>query len=189
MVMKKDIYENYYWQNDKIRLRLWEPKDREEVYKNDLDSECMALVQEEICLPPKKVKMDLEGNSAEPNIGAPSFTIIDLDENYVGHIHFNYINERHGTFSLGLIISKEQRGKGYGKSAMLILLEYAFNERRLHKFDGYCYDENVGSAKMMESLGCKREGISRECVYMNGKYHDRILYGMTADEYRKLHNR
>jgi RimJ/RimL family protein N-acetyltransferase len=186
MKIKEDIYENYYWQNDKIRLRLWEPKDYEESYKNDLDSECMALVQEEICLPPKKVKIALEENSAEPNTEAPSFTIVDLEDNYVGHIHFNYINERHGTFSLGLIISKEHRGKGYGKSAMLLMLKYAFNERRLHKFEGFCYDDNVVSAKMMESLGCKREGISRECVYMNGKYHDRFLYGLTVDEYREL---
>ena len=82
-----------------------------------------------------------------------------------------------------MIIHKPHRGKGYGKAAMKLLLEYAFNERRLHKFAGFCFDDNLSSRKMMESLGCKQEGRSREEVYMNGKYHDRILYGLIKDEY------
>lgn len=69
----------------------------------------------------------------------------------------------------------------------MILLEYAFNERRLHKFDGFCYDDNIASVKMMEALGCKLEGISRECVFMNGRYHNRLLYGMTENGYRAVY--
>ena len=44
-------------------------------------------------------------------------------------------------------------------------------------------DENIASAKMMQSIGCKLEGTSRECVFMNGKYHDRLIFGLTANEY------
>ncbi len=176
-------YSNYYFQNDKIRLRLWEPRDAESSYIDDLDSVCMSLVHEEIPLPGQRVNVDLSGNSAEPNYSAPAFTITDLDDNYLGHIHFNYINERHGTFSIGLLITAKQRNKGYGKAALELLIKYAFEERRLHKFEGYCLDENVASAKMMKAVGCKQEGASRECVYMNGKYHDRLIFGLTSDEY------
>lgn len=182
-------YSNYYFQNDKIRLRLWEPRDAESGYIDDLDSVCMSLVHEEIPLPGQRVNIDLTGNSAEPNYSAPAFTITDLDDNYLGHIHFNYINERHGTFSIGLFITAKQRNKGYGKAALELLIKYAFEERRLHKFEGYCLDENVASAKMMKAVGCKQEGVSRECVYMNGKYHDRLIFGLTSDEYfESLHN-
>ncbi len=182
-------YSNYYFQNDKIRLRLWEPRDAESGYVDDLDSVCMSLVHEEIPLPGQRVNVDLSGNSAEPNYSAPAFTITDLDDNYLGHIHFNYINERHGTFSIGLLITAKQRNKGYGKAALELLIKYAFEERRLHKFEGYCLDENVASAKMMKAVGCKQEGVSRECVYMNGKYHDRLIFGLTSDEYfESLHN-
>ncbi len=186
--MEQSTFQTYYWQNDKVRLRLWEPKDASYDYLNDLDSEAMALVQEEVCLPPKKTKVDVNGDSAEPNPAAPAFTIEDLAGNYVGHVHFNYINERHGTFSIGMILLRSQRGKGYGKAAMLLLLEYAFNERRLHKFNGFCYDGNAASARMMTSIGCKQEGVSRENVYMNGRYHDMLLFGMTEEEYRTLYS-
>ena len=109
-------YKNYYFQNDKIRLRLWESKDAVPGYSDELDSKCMALVQEEVPLPGQRTTIDLNGNSAAPNPTAPAFTITDLEDNYLGHIHFNYINERHGTFSLGLLITDSQRGKGYGKA-------------------------------------------------------------------------
>lgn len=176
-------YKNYYFQNEKIRLRLWEPRDAEYDYVNDLDSHGMALVQEEVPLPGQRRMVDLSGDSAEPNASAPAFTITDLEDHYIGHIHFNYINERHGTFSLGVLITECQRGKGYGKAAMGLLIKYAFEERRLHKFEGYCLDDNVASANMMKAVGCILEGKSRECVFMNGKYHDRLIFGMTTEEY------
>ena len=158
-------YKNYYFQNDKIRLRLWEPRDAENAYIDNLDSNCMALVHEEVPLPGQRKSADLSDNSAEPNNTAPAFTITDLEDNYLGHIHFNYINERHGTFSIGLLITEKQRNKGYGKAAMRLLIKYAFEERRLHKFEGYCLDENVASAEMMKAIGCTLEGTSRECVF------------------------
>ena len=36
-------YKNYYFQNEKIRLRLWEPRDAEYDYVNDLDSHVSAV--------------------------------------------------------------------------------------------------------------------------------------------------
>lgn len=184
--MNKNEYENYYWQNDRIRLRLGLPKDTHYSYLVDLDSAGMLLVQEEVPLPPVKQMIEENGESAQPNIAAPAFTIETLDGEYIGHIHFNYINERHGTFSIGMINYRNQRGKGYGEAAIRLLLEYAFNERRLHKFTAYCLDDNKASAALMKKLGCKQEGIVREVVFMNGKYHNQLLFGMTEDEYRAL---
>lgn len=180
----QDVYNSYYWQNDKVRLRLCRTQDSQFAAVDDLDSAAWAMVHEEVVLPSAVKKVDMTGDSDEPNVQAPAFSIETLDGEYIGHIHFNYINERHGTFSIGMILRKGYRGMGYGKAAMKILLEYAFHERRLHKFSGYCLDTNIPSAKMMESLGCVREGTFRETVFMNGKYHDQFFYGLTAGEYK-----
>lgn len=180
----ENVYETYYWQNQLVRLRLWQPKDTASSFADEFDSLAWVFVHDEVTLPPAIKKINAEGDSAPQKPEAPSFTIESLDGAYVGHIHFNYINERHGTFSLGLIISKCQRGKGYGKAAMNLLLNYAFNERRLHKFNGFCLDDNIPSARMMESLGCVLEGRNREVAFINGKYHDQFMYGLTEAEYR-----
>lgn len=39
-------YKNYYYQHDKVRLRLWEPSYAERGYKDELDSNCLVLVQD-----------------------------------------------------------------------------------------------------------------------------------------------
>jgi len=145
----------------------------------------LALVIEHIPLTPviRTAKNDAE--PLENNINSPSFAIETLSGEYVGHCGIHNLNERNGSFSIGMSLLKNQRGKGYGKAAMNIVLEYAFNERRLHRFEGYCLDINTASAKMMESLGCVLEGVNREAIFFNGKYHNRLLYSLLENEYRE----
>jgi RimJ/RimL family protein N-acetyltransferase len=66
---------------------------------------------------------------------------------------------------------------------MKILLKYAFLERRLNKFNDYVLEGNDASAKMLKKLGCIQEGVCRQAVYINGKYMDFILFGLTKDEF------
>jgi RimJ/RimL family protein N-acetyltransferase len=186
--MEQDIYQNYYWQDDKIRLRLWQPKDDASSMLIDHDIIGQSSVGEEMQLPPEIKDCGTDKASAKQNPGAPSFTIETLSGEFVGHIHFNYINERHGTFSVGLILCPSKRGMGYGTSALNMLLRYAFRERRLNKFSGFCLDNNAVSIGMMKKLGCKQEGTVREEVFINGRYHDRLLFGLTATEYNEMRN-
>ena len=176
-------YPRYYFQNKTILLRLWDPQDAASVYLDGQDSAAMAAMYQEMTLPPQKKHPDPSGTSAEHSPAVPAFTITALDGSYLGQIHFSHINERHGTFSLKLFITNEQRRKGYGKAAMELLLKYAFAERRLHKFEGCCLADNTEAAALLRSLGCQLEGTSRECVFLNGQYHDRLLFGLTADEF------
>ncbi|WP_312894921.1 GNAT family N-acetyltransferase [Paenibacillus eucommiae] len=111
------------------------------------------------------------------------FTIENLNGESIGGINLNSIDERNGTFSIGIVIDKQYRGKGYGTRAMKILLKYAFFERRLNKFNDYVLEGNEVSAKMMKKLGCVQEGIRRQVVYINGQYLDFILFGLTKDEF------
>lgn len=183
----ESAYDRYYWQNDKVRLRAMRPEDDdpEKRYFEELDSEAWAMASEEMVLP--AVKREVKANDADAvqDENAPAFSIENLNGEYIGHIHFNEINERHGTFSIGLILWRGYRNQGYGKAAMELLLRYAFYERRLNKFNGTCLDDNAASAGMMKSLGCTREGTIREDVFYNGKFHDRLLFGLTATEYRE----
>lgn len=70
-----------------------------------------------------------------------------------GGINLNSIDERNGTFSIGIQVDRDHRGKGYGTSAVRILLRYAFFERRLNKFNTYVLEGNEASAAMMRKLG------------------------------------
>ncbi|WP_342555660.1 GNAT family protein [Paenibacillus sp. FSL R7-0652] len=184
--MRTIDYSQYYWQDDKVRLRAIEEEDWESVYAEGFDSPARILLECAVELPPtiSGAKQFVEQNAAFSSTnGRIMFTVENLDGDIIGGINLNSIDERNGTFSIGIVIDKPYRGRGYGTSAMNILLSYAFLERRLHKFNDYVLEGNEGSARMMQKLGCVQEGIRRQVAYINGRYMDFILFGLTKDEY------
>ncbi len=184
--MRPIQYDRYFWQDDKVRLRAVRPEDWAAHFYNRFDTPARLLLDAMVELPPTETEARqfaeewVDFNNAASRL---MFSIETLDGEYVGGLNLNAIDERNGTFSIGIQIDRDQRGKGYGTAAMRILLRYAFFERRLHKFNDAVLEGNVASARMMEKLGCVREGVRREVVYANGRYFDDILYGMTAEEF------
>ena len=86
-------------------------------------------------------------------------------------------------FGRGMIMDRSCRGQGYGTAATRILLDYAFNERRLHKYNTFVIDGNTMSETMMQKIGRKHEGTVRETVYHQGQYWNELHYGITAEEF------
>jgi len=189
--MREIGYKNYFWQNDLVRLRALEEDDWELHYANRFDSFARLLLNYEVELPPT---INDSKQSTNPFLdfdfsrGRLMFSIETLEGINIGAINLNSIDERNGTFSIGMIIDGHHRGKGYGTSAMNILLKYAFFERRLNKYYGSVLDGNIASATMLKKLGCKEEGVRKQMVYSGGKYHDEILFGLTKDEYKEAHS-
>lgn len=185
-VIRKIDYSNYFWQDDKVRLRAIQHEDWEGDYIGKFDTPARRLLECAIELPPtisgSKRFAEENADFASTN-GRIMFTIENLEGKNIGGINLNSIDERNGTFSIGIVIDKEYRGKGYGTSAMKILLRYAFLERRLNKFNDSVLEGNEGSAKMMKKLGCVQEGVRRQVVYINGQYLDFIMFGLTKDEF------
>lgn len=179
-------YSNYFWQDGEVRLRAIQTEDWESDYINKFDTHSRRLLECAIELPPTieaaKTFVDENANFSSTNKRI-MFTIENIDGQCIGGINLNSIDERNGTFSIGIVIYKEYQGKGYGTTAMRILLKYAFLERRLNKFNDAVLEGNDSSAKMMKKLGCVQEGVRRKVIYTNGQYLDMILFGLTKDEF------
>ena len=184
--MKPISYDNYYWQNELVRLRAWTAEDWEASYPSLFDSPARFLLQELVELPPVMVPWREENMSwanFNPETGRLAFAIETLAGEVVGGLNLNSINERQGTFGIGIQIHTGERGKGYGTAAMRILLKYAFLERRLNKFNSGCVEGNAASAAMHKRLGCVQEGVRRQMYYHEGRYFDWWLFGLTGDEF------
>ena len=179
-------YRGYFWQSDLVRLRAIEEEDWEGHYRNRYDTPGRRCLNYEVELPPTvdeaRAFVEKYGGFREGS-GRIMFSIETLDGELVGGINLNSIDERNGTFSIGVQIDRDHRGKGYGTAAMQILLLYAFHERRLNKYYGSIIEGNELSAGMLRKLGCIVEGRRRQMIYMEGKYHDEILYGLTREEF------
>jgi RimJ/RimL family protein N-acetyltransferase len=108
-----------------------------------------------------------------------------LDGTSVGTILTHSCNRRVGTFGYGVTIAREHWRQGYATEAIRIVLRYFFDELRYQKVTVQVYAFNEGSTKLHEQLGFQPEGRLRRMVYTDGQYHDVLVFGMTAEEFRE----
>ena len=91
----------------------------------------------------------------------------------------------HRQGEMGWALGVEYRGQGYATEAARALMDYGFNSLGLHRIHADTNSDNRASWRVMERLGMRREAQLREAVYREGKWLDRVIYGMLAEEWRK----
>ena len=92
------------------------------------------------------------------------------------------------TAQLAYVLHPEYWGHGYAKEALLPLLEVGFTQFGLRRITAMVAYENKRSAKVLEALGFRLEGICKEAMKLSdGIYHDMMLYAILKKEWRKLY--
>jgi ribosomal-protein-alanine N-acetyltransferase len=88
--------------------------------------------------------------------------------------------DREGEF--GCEIAPSHWGNGYSTEAGRAMLRFAFGELGLHRVRAECIAENEASARMLERLGMRQEGLLRENRWMKGRWWDTRVYGLLEGE-------
>jgi [ribosomal protein S5]-alanine N-acetyltransferase len=90
---------------------------------------------------------------------------------------------------LGYEIDRRYWGYGYATEASRALLEFGFEQLGLHRIWAYCIAENVASARVLEKIGMKYEGLQRESEWMKNRWWDTLHYAILDHEWRRLYGR
>jgi RimJ/RimL family protein N-acetyltransferase len=181
------------WIGDKVQLRAREPRDADVIplYEHSADERSGWMI-----LPPRSrmaTRKAIE-ESAEKRPG-PQTLALDLaiarreDDLMVGGINVNEVDQVNGTFSYGVGIGREHKGNGYAAEAVLLVMRFMFDERRFQKCEARVYDYNSASLSLHRKLGFVEEGRLRRHLFLAGEYHDELMFGMTAEEFRQLYPR
>lgn len=81
------------------------------------------------------------------------------------------------------------QSKGYGSEALLLMLDYGFGILNLHRIELNVFAYNERAIRAYEKLGFQREGVQRQALYYDHRYHDSILMSMLAGEYREKYGK
>ena len=96
--------------------------------------------------------------------------------------HFNWI-ERSAV--LGIFIGDDKyRNNGYGVEAINLLLEYGFKYLNLHSIRLSLLAINERAHKCYLKCGFKDTGRSREEIFLNGKYYDKLHMDILEHEFK-----
>jgi RimJ/RimL family protein N-acetyltransferase len=92
--------------------------------------------------------------------------------------------DRHTKIAIAL--AKDYQGKGYGSEAINWVVDWAFTFGGLHRVCIESFSFNTGAGRLYKRLGFVEEGRARQELWFNGKFHDRVIFGMLEDEWRSL---
>ena len=126
-------------------------------------------------------------NSQPPS--AVYFAICDIETcTHIGNARLSLIDSIHRVATYGRLIGHQAfRGRGYGSDALIQLLRFGFHHLGLNRIWSSAVMDNQASLGSNDKVGMQREGILREYVYANGKFHDTVVLAMLRKDFDELH--
>jgi len=102
----------------------------------------------------------------------------------VGWAELSELDFRNGHAEVGIVVDEEERGQGYAHDGLAGLLNYCFQDLRLHRVGARVLSINTPSLSLFESLGFKVEGVCRESYFAGGHHLDVTTLGLLAHEFQ-----
>lgn len=102
---------------------------------------------------------------------------VEFDGQVIGTINLHDICRETGRCEIGFSIGSKWRNKGIMTEAAGAVVGHAFEALGFERLTGWCAAENIGSARVMEKIGMRKETCTRKSVQLSdGRYADQIWY-------------
>jgi len=102
----------------------------------------------------------------------------------VGDISLLWASEAHRQGELGFVFHPAHHGVGYATEASGPILAFAFETLGLHRVVGRLEPRNLGSARVLEKLGMRREAHLVENERVKGEWQSELVYALLEREWR-----
>jgi RimJ/RimL family protein N-acetyltransferase len=168
---------------DRITLRPITINDAEAMFASLSDAESMRLTGTQQTFTFEQVQQYCQRIAQADDRADYAITLKDAGT-YVGEVVLNDINwfNRSADFRIALAGSK-WFGKGYGTEATRLIVDFGFRTLKLHRIELEVYDFNPRAQHVYEKVGFVQEGVLRDALLWNGRYHNAILMSILEDEY------
>ena len=103
--------------------------------------------------------------------------VYEPDCKMVGTCGFTSFNTVSDSAEVGYVINPDYWGKGIASEALERVLQFGFEELKLHRIEAKFMLENERSRSVMERVGMTFEGYHREAMLVKGVY---ITYGVCS---------
>jgi RimJ/RimL family protein N-acetyltransferase len=106
------------------------------------------------------------------------------DERVIGEVLlFNFARESRRA-EMGYALARDAWGRGYVSEALIPLINLAFGRLELRRLEAEIDPRNLASAKVLERLGFRQEGMLRSRWIVRGETSDSGLYGLLDSDWQ-----
>ncbi|MBC9723480.1 GNAT family N-acetyltransferase [Streptomyces sp. TRM68367] len=107
-----------------------------------------------------------------------------LQGKLVGGVLFLNFEAEQGRCEVGCWLEPAATGRGLVTRAMRVLLDWAIEERGIHRVEWVAASGNQSSLNVARRLGMTRDGVRREAHLHHGVRHDLEVWSVLAPEWR-----
>lgn len=102
----------------------------------------------------------------------------------VGGVLFRTMDVERGTAEAGCWLEPSAAGKGLVTRAIRVIIDWAVEERGIHRVEWQVASGNTASIAVARRLGMTRDGVLRESYPYRGERHDIEVWSVLAPEWR-----
>lgn len=107
------------------------------------------------------------------------------DDTYIGELALLDLDVANASANVRIALDRpDRRGAGYGREALGLLLDHAFDTVGLHRIGLDVFSFNTGAIRAYERLGFRHEGRRREVLHQDGRWHDALVMCLLRDEWQ-----
>ena len=110
--------------------------------------------------------------------------VLKVEQKLVGGVGIRIKNAANREGDIGYVLGRQYWNRGIVTEAAKVMLDFGFGELGLHRIYATCDSDNRPSARVMEKLGMKYEGLMRQNMYVKGCWRDTLLYAMLETDTR-----
>ncbi|MEV7287613.1 GNAT family protein [Streptomyces sp. NPDC093252] len=107
-----------------------------------------------------------------------------LDGTLVGGVLFRIFDTATGVCEIGCWLEPAATGRGLVTRACRVLIDWAVDDRGMHRVEWHAASLNTASVRTAERLGLTREGVLRASFPWQGVRQDTEIWAVLADEWR-----
>jgi ribosomal-protein-alanine N-acetyltransferase len=165
----------------RLTLRPYRLSDVDDVFGRTIDPEFSRF----LALPQPYDRSDAERFIAQavlrPWQTHPTFAV-DQDGAVIGDVNLR-VDLSTATASVGYGVDSRYWNRGFTTEAAAAVFAWAFHDLGLVRIEATADSENVGSWRVMEKLGMRREGLLRKHRVLRGEHRDTVIYAILADDW------
>ena len=166
-------------QGNTIHLRALEPEDLEFVYAIENDENIWEVSNTITPYSKFLIRQYLE-NAHQDIYEAKQLRLVICkkgNSEAIGLIDLFDFDAKNKRAGIGIIIQNDvNRNNGFGKQALSLVINYAFEQLQLHQLYANIGTENKASESLFTTFGFEKIGVKKDWNFNNNAFHDEAVY-------------
>lgn len=175
-------------ESQRLTLRPFTESDLHNVHEMLLKPESTLFNPSSYSEDIKETQKLIDNWKSETNSGQDrkKFTFLietTIDCTFVGVIGFDLIKLHYKNAEVWYKLNPGIWGKGYATEALERIIEFVFEDLKLHRIEAGCAVDNIASYKVMEKCGMIREAHRRKLLPLQNGWSDNYEYAILEEDY------